>query len=68
MKCPKCEGNKFKLVQSRSFKRRRECLKCKTRFNTIEIIVPEVIKVKEKLYETVYIDGEEVRRKIRRSA
>lgn len=44
MKCPKCGYLESKVIDSRpadentSIKRRRECLNCKTRFNTFETI------------------------------
>ena len=44
MKCPACGCEKSQVIDSRpveennSIKRRRECLKCKARFTTYEII------------------------------
>jgi len=44
MKCPACSSSKSKVIDSRSveennsIRRRRECLKCHTRFTTYEII------------------------------
>lgn len=44
MRCPACSSSKSKVIDSRSveennsIRRRRECLKCHTRFTTYEII------------------------------
>lgn len=41
MTCPKCSNEKTKVIDSRadedSIERRRECLTCGYRFNTVEI-------------------------------
>ncbi len=80
MKCPECNHNKQKVLEIRTRVghnyRRRECLNCKYRFSTKEIIydpesenyrVYKTKKTKKKIkYETLYIDGKEVRRPIRK--
>ena len=44
MKCPSCQYNETKVVDSRlngegtSIRRRRECLKCEKRFTTYEYV------------------------------
>ena len=44
MKCPSCGSEDIKVIDSRpvpennSIRRRRECLDCKTRFTTYEVI------------------------------
>ncbi len=51
MKCPRCEFQEDKVVDSRlskegiSVRRRRECLSCSYRFTTVEEIVPTEIYV-----------------------
>ncbi len=50
MKCPYCGENGNRVVDSRShsddgyFKRRRECIRCQKRWNTIEISESEYKK------------------------
>lgn len=52
MKCPICESNDLKVVDSRikanGIQRRRECQHCLTRFNTYERIlinsIPDYLK------------------------
>lgn len=54
MRCPYCDGDDSKVVDSRSYsggysiKRRRECLKCKKRFTTYENIEQPVFYVVKK--------------------
>jgi transcriptional repressor NrdR len=54
MRCPKCAGIDDKVVDSRSnrdgllIRRRRECLKCGTRFTTYEEIYHEKLRVKKR--------------------
>jgi len=40
MFCQSC-GGKTRVVDSRAERRRRECLKCKARFSTIELVVDD---------------------------
>lgn len=50
MKCPYCDGNNFKVVDSRPIlkkngtRRRKLCIGCGDRFTTYEIIRPIKIK------------------------
>ncbi len=52
MKCPSCENDNNRVLDTRiqkdgGIRRRRECLECKNRFTTLEIILkslPHVIK------------------------
>ena len=49
MNCPKCDGA-TKVVDRRSVRRRRECLVCKHRFSTVEMLASDVPKaVAEKI-------------------
>ncbi len=54
MRCPKCAGNKDKVIDSResrdgtSTRRRRECLRCATRFTTYEEIYRKKLRVKKR--------------------
>lgn len=53
MKCPKCSFNDSRVLDTRiqkkgEIRRRRECLKCKTRFSTIESILHNLPHVKKK--------------------
>ena len=51
MRCPKCECQEDKVIDSRSsregitIRRRRECLKCGSRFTTYEAIEADALKV-----------------------
>lgn len=51
MNCPKCGSNQVYVVDSRPdkdcFKRRRECMFCSERFNTVEIKMEEYKIYKE---------------------
>lgn len=54
MKCPKCQKDDTKVIESRevgngeSIRRRRECLNCKTRYTTYERIErPNLIVIKK---------------------
>jgi transcriptional repressor NrdR len=51
MNCPYCDGNKTRVIDtsrdSRGVRRRRECLSCEQRFNTVEraiLTTPLVVK------------------------
>jgi len=54
MRCPKCAGVDDKVIDSRStrdgllIRRRRECLKCGTRFTTYEEMYRESLRVKKR--------------------
>ena len=54
MKCPVCGYSESKVIDSRpnednsSIKRRRECLKCQTRFTTFESVEKQQILVEKK--------------------
>jgi transcriptional repressor NrdR len=54
MRCPKCNAQDDKVIDSRSsrdgalIRRRRECLKCGTRFTTYEEIYRETLRVKKR--------------------
>lgn len=60
MRCPKCNGQEDKVIDSRAWKdgavirRRRECLSCKQRFTTYEEIEREDLRVlkRDGRYET----------------
>jgi transcriptional repressor NrdR len=60
MRCPKCNAQEDKVIDSRAWKdgavirRRRECLACKSRFTTYEEIEREDIRVlkRDGRYET----------------
>ena len=51
MKCPRCSSTDIKVIDSRvakegnSIRRRRECLNCGHRFNTVEEILHEGLMV-----------------------
>jgi len=54
MRCPQCAGQEDKVIDSResrdgtSTRRRRECLRCSTRFTTYEQIFAEPLRVKKR--------------------
>ena len=54
MRCPKCSALNDKVIDSRSsrdggmIRRRRECLKCGTRFTTYEELFREKLRVKKR--------------------
>jgi transcriptional repressor NrdR len=51
MRCPQCDCDNDKVIDSRSVRsgmgvrRRRECLACGRRFSTFESVIPEELKV-----------------------
>ncbi|GAB4271650.1 MAG: transcriptional regulator NrdR [Opitutales bacterium] len=51
MNCPQCDHNETKVIETRmgkdssSIKRRRQCLQCEHRFNTLESIIREELLV-----------------------
>lgn len=51
MNCPKCGSDQVFVVETRNqpgyIKRRRECMFCSERFNTVEIKMEEYEKFKE---------------------
>ena len=61
MKCPKCSANDTKVIESRdvgaggSIRRRRQCLKCQSRFTTYERIErPNLVVVKKDGTRQIY--------------
>jgi transcriptional regulator NrdR family protein len=50
MNCIQCNGN-TKVIDSRNVRRRRECLVCKHRFTTIELLEKDVEKLMEQKIE-----------------
>jgi transcriptional repressor NrdR len=54
MRCPKCGAQKDKVVDSRGgddgsvIRRRRQCLRCQTRFTTYEQLIRETLRVKKR--------------------
>ncbi len=54
MRCPKCGAQKDKVVDSRAgddgavIRRRRQCLRCHTRFTTYEQLIRETLRVKKR--------------------
>lgn len=54
MRCPKCGAQKDKVVDSRSggdgalIRRRRQCLRCHTRFTTYEQLIRETLRVRKR--------------------
>jgi transcriptional repressor NrdR len=54
MRCPKCGAQDDKVIDSRSgqdgsvIRRRRECLKCETRFTTYEEIYREKLRIQKR--------------------
>lgn len=59
MKCPYCESEKLKVIETRTkangdYKRTRKCLNCLKTFKTVEVYVPEEIISDRKVGE--YLD------------
>jgi len=67
MRCPKCGSLDDKVVESRSsgdgvnIRRRRECLRCETRFTTYETIFHERMRVKKRGGEFEEFDPRKLR-------
>ncbi len=70
MKCPYCNNENIKVIDSRDVKeknvirRRRECLNCKKRFSTIESIVKLDIQVKKNNGEIEDFDFNKIKKGI----
>jgi transcriptional regulator NrdR family protein len=43
MNCPNCHHRKSRIVDTRSRRRRHECLACHTRWSTVEVILNDTI-------------------------
>ena len=71
MQCPYCSNRETKVIDKRDHdgmtKRRRECLKCKQRFNTHEEVENILIRVIKKDGKREDFDEEKVRRGILRA-
>jgi len=71
MICPYCLHEETKVVDKRDFegltRRRRECLKCKKRFNTLEKVENIQIRVIKKDGRREGFDREKVRKGIERA-
>lgn len=70
MKCPQCEKDNNRVLDTRlqkdgGIRRRRECLDCKNRFTTLEIIVRALPHVIKKDGRREPFDKEKLRRGIR---
>ena len=67
MRCPKCGSLDDRVVESRSsgdgvnIRRRRECLRCETRFTTYETIFHERMRVKKRGGEYEEFDPRKLR-------
>jgi len=67
MRCPKCGSQDDKVVESRSsadganIRRRRECLRCETRYTTYETIFHERMRVKKRNGEYEEFDARKLR-------
>ena len=68
MKCPKCQSEDFKVLESRvnkaenSIRRRRECSSCKFRFTTYEKIESKIVRVLKKNGKTQALDINKIER------
>ena len=70
MKCPNCESESNKVLDTRvqkdgGIRRRRECLECKSRFTTLEIILKSFPHVIKKDGRREPFDKEKLRRGLR---
>lgn len=66
MRCPVCGWTGSKVVDTQGgrigeIKRRRQCLKCSLRFNTIEVEEEhyEILLEKAKAYDSLEVKGED---------
>jgi len=71
MLCPYCLNKESKVIDKRDSegktKRRRECLKCKKRFNTLEVVERSEIKVVKKDGRRENFDCDKIRRGIEKA-
>jgi len=71
MICPYCQDEDTKVVDKRDFggitKRRRECLKCERRFNTLESVEEARLRVVKKNGEREDFDREKLKKGIVRA-
>lgn len=73
MKCPFCTGNETEVLESRvveegkAIRRRRECIKCKKRFTTLEKIKETVLWVIKKDGRREIFDKEKIKRGLLRA-
>ena len=70
MKCPKCQNEEFKVLESRvnkaenSIRRRRVCTTCDFRFTTYEKIESKIVRVLKKNGKTQAFDINKIERGI----
>lgn len=71
MRCPYCQNNDTKVIDKRDIegitRRRRECLKCERRFNTIESLEEISLRVVKKDGRRENFDREKIKRGIIRA-
>lgn len=72
MKCPECGFDESKVIDSRptdgKIRRRRECLSCKCRFTTYEIVENAPLMVVKKDHSIEPFDPEKLVERLRRAA
>lgn len=72
MKCPECGFDESKVIDSRptdgKIRRRRECLSCKCRFTTYEIVENTPLMVVKKDHSIEPFDPEKLVERLRRAA
>ena len=74
MRCPHCESLEDKVLESRTMfngdviRRRRECLSCKCRFTTYEVVENTPLMVVKKDHSIEPFDPEKLVERLRRAA
>ena len=72
MKCPECGFDESKVIDSRptdgKIRRRRECLSCKCRFTTYEVVENTPLMVVKKDHSIEPFDPEKLVERLRRAA
>ena len=72
MKCPECGFDESKVIDSRptdgKIRRRRECLSCKYRFTTYEVVENTPLMVVKKDHSIEPFDPEKLVERLRRAA
>jgi transcriptional repressor NrdR len=70
MKCPECQTNEIAVMETRSYeegaavRRRRKCLKCGFKFNTLEKVELVDLKVQKRDGSVEQFDREKIKRGI----
>lgn len=65
MNCPKCNAESS-VIETRNVRRRRECVSCKHRFSTLEVLAERGLRLKAKKVEAPVVPKAAPKPRVRR--